>query len=166
MTKHPTFNQCGLAYTASHMANVHNHAPGTVCWAELARTGQDAAKKFYPALLGWTPTDQPMGPGSVYTIFSLDGRNTGACYTLEPDLMKMGVPPHWLLYVTVTDADQTAAKVAPAGGKLFKEPFDVMELGRMAVIQDPRAGASPSGNRKRTPASVSKACRVRCAGPT
>jgi len=119
------------------MANVDNHAPGTFCWAELATTGQDAAKKFYPALLGWTPTDQPMGPGSVYTIFSLDGRNTGACYTLEPDLMKMGVPPHWLLYVTVTDADQTAAKVAPAGGKLFKEPFDVMELGRMAVIQDP-----------------------------
>jgi len=119
------------------MANVDTHAPGTLCWAELGTTNQDAAKKFYQSVLGWTPVDHPMGPGFVYTMFTLDGRNAGACYTLTPDMPGENVPPHWLLYVSVSDADQTASKVARAGGKLLKEPFDVMEFGRMGVLQDP-----------------------------
>jgi uncharacterized protein len=119
------------------MANVDTHAPGSFCWAELGTTDQDGAKKFYPPLLGWTPIDHPMGPGFVYTMFTLDGRNTGACYTLMPDMEAAGIPPHWMLYVTVANADETAAKVAAAGGKVMKEPFDVMEFGRMAVFMDP-----------------------------
>jgi uncharacterized protein len=45
-----------------------------------------------------------------------------------------------MLYVSVADADKTAARVAPAGGKVANGPFDVMEFGRMAVLVDP-AGA-------------------------
>jgi uncharacterized protein len=82
-----------------------------------------------------------MGPDGVYTMFGLEGRNTGACYTLRPDMQAQGVPPHWLLYISVADADETAAKVAPAAGKVIAGPFDVMEFGRMAVLQDP-AGAA------------------------
>jgi uncharacterized protein len=119
------------------MANVDKHAPGTFCWAELATSDQNGAKKFYQSLLGWTPEDHPMGPDFVYTMFNLEGRNVGACYTLMPDMVAMGIPPHWLLYVSVANADETAAKVVPAGGKVLKEPFDVMGFGRMAVLQDP-----------------------------
>src|SRR5262245_8237172 len=96
----------------SDMANVDTHAPGTLCWAELGTTNQDAAKKFYQSVLGWTPVDHPMGPGFVYTMFTLDGRNTGACYTLTPEMPGENVPPNWLLYVSVADADQTASKAA------------------------------------------------------
>jgi predicted enzyme related to lactoylglutathione lyase len=40
-------------------------------------------------------------------------------------------------YIAVANADETAAKVAKAGGTVVMQPFDVMEHGRMAVLQDP-----------------------------
>ena len=119
------------------MPNVETHAPGSFTWIELGTTDQNAAKQFYSSLLGWSPIDFPMGPSGVYTMFSLDGRNTGACYTLDQEMRKAGVPPHWMLYVSVANADETAGKVTAAGGKVMHGPFDVMEFGRMAVLQDP-----------------------------
>ena len=40
-------------------------------------------------------------------------------------------------YVSVTSADETAAKAKELGATLLAGPFDVMTFGRMAVIQDP-----------------------------
>jgi len=122
------------------MAHVESHAPGTFCWLELGTTDQNAAKSFYGSLFGWTALDSPMGPDEIYTMFQLDGRNAGACYQLMPSMVAQGVPPHWMLYVCVPDADLTAAKAQTAGGKVLNGPFDVMDFGRMAVIQDPTGG--------------------------
>ncbi|HEX4227576.1 MAG TPA: VOC family protein [Bryobacteraceae bacterium] len=119
------------------MSIVESHPPGSFCWFELGTTDQTGAKKFYGSLLGWTAEDSPMGPDEVYTMFNLDGRNVGGCYALKADMLSQGVPPHWMLYVAVTDADQTAAKAGSAGGKVMASPFDVMDFGRMAVLQDP-----------------------------
>jgi predicted enzyme related to lactoylglutathione lyase len=118
------------------MPNIDKHAPGSFCWIELATTDQPAAKTFYSSLFGWSANDFPMGPGSFYTMFQLDGRNTGAAYTIDPKNMP-GVPPNWTLYVAVTDADDAAAKATKAGGSILGGPFDVAEFGRMAVLQDP-----------------------------
>jgi predicted enzyme related to lactoylglutathione lyase len=41
----------------------------------------------------------------------------------------------------VTDADEAADKVRAAGGAVLREPYDVGDLGRMAVLADP-AGAA------------------------
>ena len=119
------------------MATVDTHPPGSFCWIELGATDQNAAKEFYRSVLGWNATDFPMCPSEFYTMFSLDGRNAGGCYALTPEMRAQRMPSHWLLYVAVTNADQTAAKVAAAGGSVLKPPFDVMEFGRMAVLQDP-----------------------------
>jgi uncharacterized protein len=48
-----------------------------------------------------------------------------------------GVPPHWMLYVSVENADRSVAKAAQAGGTVLAPAFDVMDVGRMAVLQDP-----------------------------
>lgn len=119
------------------MPNVDFHAPGTFCWFELGTTDQASAKNFYGSLFGWTADDSPMGPNEVYTMFSLEGRNTAGCYALNPDMLSRGVPPHWMIYVAVADADKTAEKVESAGGKIIAPPFDVMDYGRMAILQDP-----------------------------
>src|SRR5438093_4775118 len=123
------------------MANIDTHAPGSFCGFELGTTDQNAAKRFYGSVAGWTASDSPIGPNELYTTFTLEGRSTAACYTLKPEMRAQGVPPHWLLYVSVANVDETAAKIAPAGGKVVAQPFDVMEFGRMAIFQDP-AGAS------------------------
>jgi len=42
-----------------------------------------------------------------------------------------------MVYMTVTNADQAATKAAQAGGTVLAPAFDVMDVGRMAVVQDP-----------------------------
>src|SRR5262249_47324506 len=86
---------------------------------------------------GWAATDNPIGPEEVYTIFKVDDKDVGACYTMRPDQQSQGIPPHWDLYIAVESADDTAAKAKQAGGTILAPPFDVMTFGRMAVIQDP-----------------------------
>ena len=123
------------------MATSITHAPGSFCWFELGTTDQNAAKRFYASVAGWTAMDFPMGPDAVYTMFTLEGCNAGACYTLDAEMLSQGVPPNWMLYVAVADADETAGKVAAAGGKVAAPPFDVMDFGRMAACQDPSGAA-------------------------
>jgi predicted enzyme related to lactoylglutathione lyase len=105
---------------------------------ELATTDQTAAKTFYSTLFGWVATDFPMGPEAFYTMFALDGgRLTGATFTLGAEERAARIGPHWQLYIAVDDADATARHAEELGGKLMHPAFDVMNFGRMAVIQDP-----------------------------
>jgi uncharacterized protein len=122
------------------MATITQHAPGTFCWPELGTIDQPGAKKFYSALLGWDMNDTEMGPGEYYTMIMLKERNVGALYTMRKEELSQGIPPHWNSYVAVESADAAAAKAKTLGGTLLAEPFDVMDVGRMAIIQDP-AGA-------------------------
>ena len=78
-----------------------------------------------------------MGPSEVYTTFELEGHPASAAYTLNKQQAAQGVPPHWAIYIAVESADATAARVPGLGGKVILPPFDVMEFGRMAVLQDP-----------------------------
>lgn len=119
------------------MPNVTNHAPGSFCWLELSTTDQNAAKQFYSSLFGWAIDDQPMGPGQFYTMFNLEGRNAAAAATMDQDMRDQGVPPHWMLYMCVSSADDTVAKAQQAGGKVLAPAFDVFDFGRMAALQDP-----------------------------
>lgn len=105
-------------------------------WVELATTDQPAAKHFYGELFGWVPNDMPVGPGQTYTIFRLDERNAAAAYAMNEE-QRAAVPPHWMLYVSVADAAQTAARAAELGGSVIDAPFDVSDAGRMAVVKDP-----------------------------
>jgi predicted enzyme related to lactoylglutathione lyase len=105
--------------------------PGAFCWVELGTTNGEEAKKFYTKLFGWGFNDIPIGPNEVYTILTLNDKSVGALYQLNTDMKAQGIPPHWLSYVSVTSADETAQKSKHAGGTLMKEPFDVFDLGRM-----------------------------------
>jgi predicted enzyme related to lactoylglutathione lyase len=108
------------------------HAPGTFSWADLGTTDAEGAKAFYTALFGWEAEDLPAGEGMTYTMLRKNGLEVAALYARQEE----GAPPAWLSYVTVTDADAAAEKAREAGATLFTEPLDVMEAGRMAVIQD------------------------------
>jgi len=81
--------------------------------------------------------DNPVGPDMVYTMLKLNGKDVAALYQLSPEMKDQGIPPHWLSYISVTSADESADKANKLGATVMKEPFDVMTVGRMAVIQDP-----------------------------
>ncbi len=119
------------------MPVVERFAPGEFCWIELATSNQDAAKSFYSALFGWTVQDVPTGPANVYSLLQLQGRIAAGAFALSPSESAAGVPPHWHLYVAVASADEAAKKAGQLGGKVVEAPFDVIDRGRAALIQDP-----------------------------
>ena len=123
--------------TEARMQEIPDYKPGTFCWVELGTTDGEAAKKFYTELFGWGCNDHPMGPDMVYTMLTLDGQDVGALYKMPSEMTAQGIPPNWLSYASVVSADESAAKAKELGGTLMKEPFDVMDVGRMAVVQDP-----------------------------
>lgn len=121
------------------MTNAPSHAPGTFCWPELAALDPEAARRFYTAMFGWTILENKYGPGEgdVYTIYELDGRKVAAQMTMEEHRRGLEIPSHWLSYVSVASADESAARARELGGTVMMEPFDVMHLGREAVVRDP-----------------------------
>jgi len=123
--------------TEARMQETPEYAPGTFCWVELSTTDSEAAKKFYIALFGWSIEDHPMDPAGVYTMLKQDGKDVGALYQMPAEMTAQGIPPNWLSYASVANADEAAAKAKSLGATLLQEPFDVMEVGRMAVVQDP-----------------------------
>jgi uncharacterized protein len=112
-------------------------APGTFCWVELGTSNAAGAKEFYAKLFDWEYTDNPMGPDMVYSIPKLNGKDVGGLYQLMPDMVSQGVTSHWMSYVLVKSADESAAKAKELGAELINGPFDVSTMGRMAVLKDP-----------------------------
>jgi uncharacterized protein len=113
------------------MSKIESYAPGYFCWAELASSDTAAAKQFYSDLFGWTAVDMPM-PEGVYTLFKAGGEDVAAVCAAQP-----GHPTNWGIYFSVASADDAAARVTEAGGKILAGPFDAHDAGRMAIAQDP-----------------------------
>ncbi|MEA2331490.1 MAG: uncharacterized protein QOH58_1628 [Thermoleophilaceae bacterium] len=110
-----------------------SHAPGIFSWTDLETTDADGAKAFYTGLFGWDAHDAPIpDSGGVYSMMLKRGKLVAALY-----LSQQGQPPAWASYVTVESADDAARAAKQHGGTLAMEPFDVMDAGRMAFIQDP-----------------------------
>jgi predicted enzyme related to lactoylglutathione lyase len=117
------------------------YKPGTFCWADLATTDPDAAKEFYGDLFGWEAEDVPTGDdGGVYTMLKKGDDQVGALFAQGPSEREQGIPPHWNNYVTVEDVDAVLEKAGELGGEALGDAIDVMEAGRMGVIQDPNGG--------------------------
>ncbi len=55
-----------------------------------------------------------------------------------------GVTRSWTTYISVASADDVAARITAAGGRVLSEPFDVMEQARMAVAADPGGSLNAS----------------------
>jgi predicted enzyme related to lactoylglutathione lyase len=120
------------------MGKRESYAPGTFSWTDLSTTDQDAAKAFYGELFGWEAADMPVGEGSVYSMMRVDGTDVAAISAQPAQQAEAGVPPLWNSYVTVESADATADRVTELGGHVHAPAFDVMDAGRMAVLQDPQ----------------------------
>lgn len=123
--------------TEVRMQETPTYAPGTFCWVELGTSDAEAAKKFYTGLFDWSFADNPIGPDMVYTMLKREGKDVGALYKMNSEMTSQGIPPHWLSYVSVAEVDSAAAKARELGATILKEPFDVFDVGRMAVVQDP-----------------------------
>jgi uncharacterized protein len=113
------------------MGERDTHEHGTFSWTDLSTPDAEASKAFYGSLFGWEFEDNPIPDGGVYVMARLGGRAAAAMFeTTERH-------PAWASYVTVDDVDAITERARELGANVMAEPFDVMDAGRMATLQDP-----------------------------
>jgi predicted enzyme related to lactoylglutathione lyase len=114
------------------------YEPGTFCWVGLATSDPGSAKAFYTGLFGWHPEDVEAGAAGTFTMLRHRSGEVAILYMQQPEARAAGALPHWTSYISVEDADSTAARADELGGAaVFRESFDVLDAGRVAAIRDP-----------------------------
>jgi uncharacterized protein len=114
---------------------------GAMSWNEFNTRDPDAAKAFYGAVFDWTFTDTDMGEAGTYTTFKPPSRgedddSAGGMLDMRgrvPD----EVPPHWMVYFNVDDADAAIETAKSGGASVAAGPMD-LPMGRFAVLVDPQ----------------------------
>jgi len=109
------------------MSERNGYEPGVPCWVDTRQPDPRAAVDFYTQLFGWEAETS-----GEYTFCRLRGRDVAA--------IAAGESSAWSTHIWVDSADETAARVTDAGGRVVTAPFDVPGAGRTAVLADP-AGA-------------------------
>jgi hypothetical protein len=120
------------------MSTRAQYTPGTFSWTDLTTTDQDGAKAFYTQLFGWEVEDAPVDDETVYSMMKSGGQYVGAISSQPPQQREAGVPPVWNSYITVQSADDVLQQAKHLGATVHADAFDVMEAGRMGVVQDPQ----------------------------
>ena len=108
-------------------------AVGKFVWHEEVSSDPGQAKDFYTGLFGWG-TEVFKAEGMDYEMINANGQNHGGFAKAQEG----APPPHWLGHVQVDDVDETVEKAKAAGGKLAAGPFEMGEVGKMAIIGDPQ----------------------------
>jgi predicted enzyme related to lactoylglutathione lyase len=109
---------------------------GRIVWHELLTPDVETAQRFYRELFGWELELWRPEEGD-YPMIRAHGAAHGGFQRTHPDSR---IPPHWLPHVAVVDVDAVVSRVREVGGTVRAEPFDVRDVGRLAIVQD-REGA-------------------------
>ena len=114
---------------------------GEFCWTEIVSNNLEACKSFYTNVFGWEfKQSSATGEEMQYLEYNVPGRNrSGALFQMTAEMCG-GIeppPPHFMNYIAVDDADETASKAFDLGGTIIMPPTDIPNVGRFAVIQDP-----------------------------
>ena len=130
----PTGAVFGIWQAKDHKGAQLANEPNSWGWSELQTRDADKAKSFYESVFGWTATTSEAMGG--YTVWENDGKQLGGM--TNPEMLPQEVPPNWMTYFGVDDADAAVKKVKDLGGSVMMEPMDIPTVGRFAVVADPQ----------------------------
>lgn len=108
--------------------------PGSLCWADLNTPDPQGAAAFYSQLFGWQMEASQHGNG--YLHIRNGGDYIGGIPPLE--LRDPNTPPHWLIYMLVSDCDASTEKAKQLGAQIYTGPMTTENVGRMTVLADPQ----------------------------
>jgi len=118
------------------MADAKTFVVNAPAWIDLSSTDPAGTRDYSSKLFGWQAEPEKDPAAGGYAMARLGGKDVaGIGGTQDPN-----APSAWMVYIGTRDADAVAKKIQAEGGKVVAPPFDVMDVGRMAVFQDP-AGA-------------------------
>jgi uncharacterized protein len=107
---------------------------GALCWNELVTPDVESAQSFFAGLFGWEFRTDEGG----YAWIRNAGRPNGGIR--EPTAPERGLPPNWMPYFTVENAEDGARRAMRADGRGVVAPTDV-PIGRFAILTDPQGAA-------------------------
>lgn len=112
---------------------------GTITWIDLTIPNAEEIRDFYGRVVGWKPEPLSMGEYDDFVMNAPETKTAvaGVCYSRGGNA---GLPPQWLIYITVENIDESIQSCTKLGGKVISEPKNYASMGRYCVIQDP-AGA-------------------------
>ncbi len=112
--------------------------PGSFCWADLNTPDQQAAAAFYAKLFGWELEASKDGSGYLHI------KNAGDYIGGIPpkEYQNPNAPPHWMIYIQVSDCDATTAKAKELGAQVYMGPMTMEKVGRITVFADPQGAVS------------------------
>lgn len=121
------------------MSNKDKPEIGSITWADLTAPNAEEVKDFYSKVVGWKSVPVSMGDYSDFNMNAPDSGKTkaGICHKRGGN---SDFPAHWLIYITVKSADESAELCAKNGGKVLVGPKEMSGYGRYCIIEDP-AGA-------------------------
>jgi len=130
----PTGAVFGVWQPGSHKGAGLVDEPGAMTWCEVNTPNLARATAFYGAVFGLEAT--PMeGLGTAYSRLVKGG--TPCAGVLQMNAAWAGVPPHWMTYFRVEDAERAVGQVAALGGQVSHGPFET-PYGRIAIVTDPQ----------------------------
>ena len=112
---------------------------GQIGWIDLTVPNADAVREFYADVTGWTATSLSMGDYDDYCMTPPGGDKpvAGVCHARGANA---SAPPVWMIYIMVTDLDESVRRCEARGGKLRSPIREMPGSGRYCIIEDP-AGA-------------------------
>jgi predicted enzyme related to lactoylglutathione lyase len=128
----------GLLASSSGDTPDYLPAAGDWIWSSLHAKDAGMEAAFYQNLLGYDVFDLPSDDGLEHLILSTDNYARASANDLERGSARRH--SHWLNFVRVQNAAETAAKVVALGGRVLVEPRADRHGGMLAVVADP-AGA-------------------------
>ena len=111
--------------------------PGALAWTELYTRDLAATQSFYSDLFGWEWNRTPVPQGGIYHLANLGDFEVAGLLVMDEQWGEM--PPHWMIYFQVENADAAAAKVTSLGGDVCV-PVTNIAVGRFAVVNDDQKG--------------------------
>ena len=132
----PTGATFGVWQANQHIGAQLANEPGTLTWNQCQTSDPARATEFYQAVFGYEIDELDMGGEQPFRLLKVEGKGIGG--VREPT--SPGQPSHWSTVFAVADTDATVAKAKELGGAVLMEPFDLPDIGRLAVLKDP-AGA-------------------------
>lgn len=119
-----------------HIGSQVNDEPGSAAWYELYTPNAQQACDFYTALLA--ATADPMPGGLEYYVLKHGEHMLAGVMQIDPAWGPM--PPYWVAYFGVTNADAAVEKVIANGGAIMGA-IDDGPFGRIAALRDVQGAA-------------------------
>jgi predicted enzyme related to lactoylglutathione lyase len=109
---------------------------GQFYWNELRTRDAERAKRFYASTIGWSFEASSIPDGHAYWVALQDGKPVAGLFPLTWPQFD-GVPESWMSCLAVDGVDARVAKATKAGAELVMPIFDVPNVGRIAMLQEP-----------------------------